>query len=134
VAGYSPTPLPAKLGIKPLQTRVLIHAPPHYSVELGLPITSNIDVHDLQGSFDWIQAFYSERALLGQEISVLKAHLTSSGQLWLSWPKQALLVNADLKEQDVRSIGLEVGLVDVKVAAINQVWSGLKFVFRRQDR
>ena len=86
------------------------------------------------GSLDWVHAFYGSRQMLEQELATLKQHLAPAGQLWVSWPKKSSGVTSDLDENIVRQIGLANGLVDVKVAAIDDTWSGLKFVYRLKDR
>jgi len=83
---------------------------------------------------DFIQFFTNERRALEREFAKLARALTPAGMLWISWPKQSSGVATDLTEDVIRAIGLAHGLVDVKVAAVDDVWSGLKFVRRMKDR
>jgi hypothetical protein len=133
-AGYSGTPLPQKLGLKP-GMRVALIAPPQDYMTLiewsdGVIFVDETALTDC----DWIQAFYTERAFFESDIDRLRAALRPNGQIWISWPKKAARVPTDLNETIIRDVGLAAGLVDVKVAAISAIWSGLKFVIRLKDR
>jgi hypothetical protein len=86
------------------------------------------------GPLDFVQFFTKERAELEAEFPALKQAIASNGSLWISWPKKASKVATDLNENIVREVGLAHGLVDVKVCAVDEIWSGLKFVFRVKDR
>ena len=86
------------------------------------------------GLLDFIQFFTSQKQELARRFAALKRALAPAGMLWISWPKRASGVATDLTEDVVRAIGLAHGLVDVKVAAVDDVWSGLKFVRRLRDR
>ena len=86
------------------------------------------------GDLDFIHAFYTERAEFEAEYPLLKAALRKNGMLWISWPKKASKVKTDMNEDIIRDFALAHGLVDVKVAAIDEVWSGLKLVYRLKDR
>ncbi len=133
-AGYSGTPLPRKLGIRPGIRLALIAAPDGFAAVLGeLPDGVRIH-HRLQGRFDVIVAFATRRAPLSLRLPALRAALQPDGGLWLAWPKRASRVASELEEADVRAIGLATGLVDNKVCAIDETWSGLRFVYRRADR
>jgi hypothetical protein len=88
----------------------------------------------MKGPLDFIQFFSSRRSHLDEQFPKLKASLSPSGMLWVSWPKGSSGVPTDLTENVVRDIGLTNGLVDVKVCAVDETWSGLKFVFRLKDR
>ena len=134
-AGYSARPLAAKLGIKAGMRVALIHAPDKY-LELLAPIPAGVIwVADLaEGEVDLIQYFTSERAALTRDFLLLKGALRPAGMLWISWPKRAAKVPTDLDENIVRQIALDLGLVDVKVAAIDSTWSTLKLVYRLTDR
>jgi hypothetical protein len=83
---------------------------------------------------DWIQAFYTRRIDFEAQIAHLRAAIRPNGQIWISWPKKAAKVPTDLDENIIRDVGLAAGLVDVKVAAVDAMWSGLKFVIRLKDR
>jgi hypothetical protein len=133
-AGYSGTPLVKKLGIKAGFRIIILNAPDNYAMTLG-DLPDGVDIaHDLNGQFDFIHFFTTERALLEVQFPVLKAALLPTGMLWLSWPKRAAKMITNLDENIIRDIGLSNGLVDVKVAAIDEHWSGLKFVYRVKDR
>lgn len=90
--------------------------------------------HEGNGPFDLIQYFTTQQKKLKQSFPKLKEKLAIDGSLWISWPKQSSKVPTDLNENDVMHIGLEYGLVDVKVIAVDETWSGLKFVYRLKDR
>ena len=133
-AGYSTTPLVKKLGIKPGAALRIMNPPPDYDQTLG-PLPDNVDLRpDLDQPLDFIQLFTDSHADLETQFPRLKAALARDGMLWISWPKKASKVPTDVTETVVREVGLANGLVDVKVAAIDQIWSGLKFVFRLEDR
>ena len=134
-AGYSGSPLVKKLGIQPGFRVAFVHAPADYFLLPHLPPdVTQIALSDAQGDCDFVQAFYTERAILAEEFPLLKAALRKDGMLWVSWAKKAAKIPTDLDENIVRDIGLAAGLVDVKVAAVDNTWSGLKFVYRVKDR
>lgn len=133
-AGYSGTPLVRKLGIKPGFVILVLNAPDNYAETLGSLPDRVTQSDTLTGRLDFIQLFTKERAELEMYFPDLKSALASNGMLWISWPKKASKVPTDLDENIIREIGLANGLVDVKVAAMDAVWSGLKFVFRVEDR
>jgi hypothetical protein len=132
MAGYSNTPLAQKLGLRIDSTNGLLHEPVGYGALL--PEYYAAMTKELTGTFDWLQAFYTETELLKREFPQLKEHLARNGQLWISWPKKTSSLVSDLNENIVQAIGLANGLVDVKVAAIDEQWSALKFVYRLRDR
>ncbi len=133
-AGYSGTPLDRKLGIKPELTVTVVNAPKHYRRLLGrLPTGVKITERG-NGPLDFIHCFATKRALLNSKFAVLERALAPAGALWISWPKGASRVPTDLTEDVIRAIGLAHGLVDVKVCAVDETWSGLKFVRRLRDR
>lgn len=131
MAGYSGTPLIKKLGIKPgfrIQTR---HAPSHYLSLLGeLPP----DVVEGVKSCDFIHAFFVERADFEEELETLITMIKPDGMIWISWPKKASKVSTSMTEDVVREVALPIGLVDIKVCAVDAVWSGLKLVIRKELR
>jgi hypothetical protein len=133
MAGYSGKPLANKLGIKAGQTVYFEQAPENYKNTLG-PLPQTTVVKTLKGLCDFIQFFTKVRAELELNFPRLKQNLASNGSLWISWPKGASKIKTDLNENVVREIGLKHGLVDVKVCAVDEVWSGLKFVYRLNDR
>jgi hypothetical protein len=134
MAGYSKTPLVKKLGIKPGFRVIILNAPESYAHTLGELPENVIVANTLTGPLDFIHFFTTRRETLAAEFPQLKQALTPSGTLWISWPKRSARVETDLTEDIIRAIGLENGLVDVKVAAVDEVWSGLKFVYRLKDR
>ena len=132
--GYAQRPLAAKLGLKPGMRALLLDAPPGYLDALGA-VAAQMEfceppAHDL----DFIQVFATDHAALVAQLPALVAALTPQGALWLCWPKRAAKLPTDLRERQVREAGLAAGLVDVKVTAIDPIWSGLKFVTRLRDR
>lgn len=133
-AGYSKKSLIEKLGIKDGFAIAILGAPENYSATLGKLPSSVRQANKLKGPLDFIQFFASKRTLLEKHFPKLKAALSPSGMLWVSWPKASSGVPTDLSENLVREIGLANGLVDVKVCAVDEVWSGLKFVYRIKDR
>jgi hypothetical protein len=133
-AGYSGTPLVRKLGIKPGSVLALISAPADFDAVLGdLPdgVTSR---RRAAGSCDVVVAFFVRRADLERRLPALRRALDVDGGLWIAWPKRASGVDTDLREGPVRELGLAAGLVDNKVCAIDETWSGLRFVYRVADR
>ncbi len=133
MAGYSGKPLVAKLGIKPGSTIAILGAPRGYDRLLGrLPEVRRRST--ATGRLDFVQFFTTEKHELERRFATLARSLTPAGMLWISWPKKASGVATDLTEDVIRAVGLAHGLVDVKVAAVDDVWSGLKFVRRLKDR
>jgi hypothetical protein len=134
-AGYSGTPLPRKLGVRDGHVVLLDRLPD--GLDLGLPPTA-IVVRRLRGDLDVSVTFHTVLATLSKRLPVLFDHTVTAGMVWVAWPKQAaakrLGLATDLNENVVRGLGLDLGWVDVKVAAIDEVWSGLKFVRRLADR
>lgn len=131
-SGYSGTPLVKKLGLKP-GTNYAIHTPTDYLESLDLAADVML-AKRITPAADFAQAFYTSKARLESGFAALKASLRSTGQLWICWPKATSKMETDLNANVVREIGLAGGLVDVKVAAIDDDWSGLKFVYRTKDR
>lgn len=137
MAGYSSTPLPRKLGIKEGHTLALIDAPPGFDTTLGaLPfgVTVKRDAKSRAGAIDVIVVFSKSAADFRRRFAPLTKRLRPSGGLWAAWPKKASGVVTDLTEDVVRRHALECGLVDNKVCAIDDVWSGLRVVYRLVDR
>lgn len=134
MAGYSGTPLVKKLGIKSGDVIYLHNCPDRYT-ELLNPLPEKITFRQtLTGDFDFIQIFVKDSTSFQHAFGKTKKHLKKNGMLWVSWPKKASKIETDLNENIIRDIGLKSGLVDVKVCAVDDVWSGLKFVFRLKDR
>jgi hypothetical protein len=132
-AGYSARSLSDKLGIKAGARIAFVGAPKGYDTTLGKlpPVTQ---AKTLRGPLDLIQVFVTNRAELIRRFPALRKALAIDGALWVSWPKKASGVATDVVEDVVREIGLAQGLVDVKVCAVDETWSGLKFVYRLADR
>ena len=134
MAGYSSTPLPKKLGIKEGSRIALVNAPKDFENELGkLPDKAEF-VKRLTNSLDIILFFVLTEGALARDFARLAKKLTSNGMIWIAWPKKSSGVATDLSFDSVQRIGLDAGLVDVKICAIDETWSGLKFVYRLKDR
>jgi hypothetical protein len=134
MAGYSGTPLPQKLGIKD-QFRVAFSGLPlDVKTELDGSLKTCEIAKDGQGLLDFAMIFEKSATGLKKNFGDFAKRLTPSGMLWVSWPKKSSGVATDLTEDEVRRIGLAAGLVDVKVCAVSELWSGLKFVVRVKDR
>jgi hypothetical protein len=133
-AGYSGTPLVRKLGIREGARLAVLEAPSGFELTLGeLPDGVKL-LRQARAPLDVIVAFFTARSALEQRLPRLKSALTPSGGLWIAWPKRASGSTTDLTEGLVRELGLAGGLVDNKVCAIDEVWSGLRLVYRRADR
>ena len=132
--GYSGKPLVEKLGMKPGMRVFLINPPDHYSTLLGSFPDGASMAKSLKGPLDLIHLFTSSTKDLDKQFARAKKQLAYNGALWVSWPKGSSGVKTDLNENVVREIGLEQGLVDVKICAVDETWSGLKFVYRLKDR
>ena len=133
-AGYSGTPLVRKLGIKPDSRVGLMGAPDGFDETLG-ELPDGVTVRrSARGPLDVIVAFTVSRAELERRLPVLRRSLDQAGGLWIAWPKRASGVATDVGEGVVRELGLAAGLVDNKVCAIDEVWSGLRLVYRLRDR
>lgn len=135
MAGYSGTPLATKLGVKDGYVVLLDRLPA--GLDLGLPPTATV-VRRLRGGLDLTVTFHTRLGRLADRLPVLFERTVTDGMVWVAWPKQAaakrLGIATDLNENVVRALGLELGWVDVKVAAVDDTWSGLKFVRRLADR
>jgi hypothetical protein len=135
MSGYSGTPLPKKLGIKPGHRVLLLSAPEQFeSGTLGeLPDGVRV-ARRLSGTADVIVSFHTERADLAKRMPKLREAMEPAAGLWIAWPKRASKVPTDLTEDVVRELALENVLVDNKVAALDETWSGLRLVIRLRDR
>lgn len=131
-AGYSGTPLPKKLGIKEGYRFALLDSPADVKAELKTALAGCRAVKD--GPLDYVHVFVTTQADLQSKFSRWARELAPAGMLWVSWPKKTSGVVTDLDENVVRQVGLGAGLVDVKVCAVSEVWSGLKLVIRLKDR
>jgi hypothetical protein len=131
-AGYSGTPLVAKLGIKAGARMQIVNPPADFPETLGGLPESVMRVS--RGSLDFAMLFVSKQSDLAKRFPGFRDRLASNGMLWIAWPKKISGVPSDLSEDIVRVMGLDGGLVDVKVCAVDDTWSGLKFVRRLRDR
>lgn len=131
-AGYSGKPLIEKLGIKEGTKCAALNAPNHYLALLGtLPDGVKIQSR-LRKEMDFIHFFSVEAGELAKKFPLLVKSLANKGTIWISWPKKTSSITTDLTEHVVREIGLKLGVVDVKVCAVDEDWSGLKFLRRRK--
>ncbi|WP_417452000.1 DUF3052 domain-containing protein [Kordiimonas sp.] len=131
MAGYSGAPLIKKLGIKNGFRLKLVHTPDYYGELLGKMPAGTVET---ASDCDFIHAFYKDRTLFTEEISTLMTTIHRSGMIWVSWPKKSSKVPTDMTEDVIREVALPLGLVDVKVCAVDEVWSGLKLVIRKKLR
>jgi hypothetical protein len=131
-AGYSGTPLVKKLGIKSGARFQLVNAPSGFDRTLGkLPADARATP---RGTLDFAMLFARRHVELRKDFPRLRDRLESNGMLWVAWPKKAAKIDTDVSESVVRELGLAAGLVDVKICAVDETWSGLKFVRRLKDR
>ena len=134
MAGYSGTPLPQKLGIKPGTIVVAIAAPENYRKLLGqIPSGVNFATRPV-GNTKFIHLFVKERRVLQTELESLRRKIAEDAAVWVSWPKKSSGVPTDVTEDVIRAVALPIGFVDIKVCAIDDTWSGLKLMIRRENR
>ena len=134
MAGYSGTPLAQKLGIKAGSRLLLVGAPDGYTALLE-PLPGGVIFDEqLSEATDIVQIFAVQRAELEQLLSHYRTKLKPTGVVWVSWPKKSAKVPTDITEDIIREVALPIGYVDVKVCAVDQVWSGLKLVIRKELR
>lgn len=139
-AGYSGTPLPQKLGLKDGQRVLFISLPKElkdlrtsrHFVEIAEAGWETFG--DGDRGYDVIHGFTASRAVLEKAAKPLMDEIERNGSIWISWPKKASKVMTDITEDVIREVVLQIGLVDVKVAAVNEIWSGLKLVIRKELR
>ena len=135
MAGYSGTPLVKKLGIKEGSAMLLVSPPEGFLETLGpLPADAEIVSPRSREKLDVVLLFVLSQKKLEREFARLAARLKLAGGLWVCWPKKASGVKTDLTEDVIREVGLAAGLVDNKVCAVDETWSGLRFVMRLADR
>lgn len=135
MAGYSGTPLPRKLGIKPGHRVLLLRAPDGFEPHVLGPLPDDVRVaRTARGTADVIVAFMRSRAELAGRMPTLRERMEPAAGLWIAWPKRSSGVATDLTEDVVRELALANRLVDNKVAAIDATWSGLRLVIRLADR
>lgn len=134
MAGYSGTPLVKKLGIKPGFRLYAKNAPENYE-ELIAPLPEKVQISQrLTNDLDMIHLFTTSRVELANNIVTFMGHIKQDGMIWISWPKKSAKVPTDVTEDVIREIILPLGLVDVKVCAVDAIWSGLKLVIRKENR
>jgi hypothetical protein len=134
MAGYSGKPLSQKLGIKLGMCVVAIDAPKNYRKLLG-KLPSDVEfARQARNDSAFIHFFVYRRSNLEKQLQRLRAKLADDGTLWISWPKKAAAVPTDVTEDVIRAVALPLGLVDTKVCAIDETWSGLKLMIRRENR
>ena len=134
MAGYSGTPLVRKLGIRPNEKIAALNAPDHYAELLGdLPAGATI-ADRVPAKAAFVHLFVTERAELAKTLSSLRSKIDDAGMVWVSWPKKSAKVPTDVTEDTIREVALPLGYVDVKVCAVDEKWSGLKLMIRRENR
>lgn len=134
MAGYSGRPLAKKLGIKPGETVVAINPPANYRrLLVGLPPGAKFS-DQAKADFDFAHLFVSERRQLQKRMPILRKRIADTGVIWISWPKKSSGVETDITEDTIRDVALPLGLVDTKVCAVDEIWSGLKLMVRRENR
>jgi DUF3052 family protein len=134
MAGYSGTPLVKKLGIKEGFNIVFVNAPKNFKSDMDLPSEVCVNTSATRQPLDFVLLFVKTEKDLLQKFVHLAAKLKPNGMLWVAWPKKSSGVPTDLSFTNVQAIGLDAGLVDVKICAVDETWSGLKFVIRVKDR
>jgi len=134
MAGYSHTPLSQKLGVKPGTTVITINPPDNY-VRLLTPLPERVKVSSrLTQDCLFVHLFSQKRAELERYLSRLRSKISDLGVVWISWPKKAAKIETDVTEDVIRVVALPLGFVDTKVCAVDETWSGLKLMVRRENR
>ncbi len=134
MAGYSATPLARKLGIKPGLRVHVVGAPENYRQLLD-PLPNDVTfAPTLRGKVDLIHVFVTAGDDLAAKLATYRKRIVDNGVIWVSWPKKAAKVPTDVTEHVIRAMALPLGLVDVKVCAVDETWSGLKLVIRMENR
>lgn len=133
-SGYSGTPLPKKLGYKPLSKVLLIGAPAEYKTLLG-DLPEGVSFAKKAGpDVDLVHLFTVKKAELQRELAALRKQLSADAAVWVSWPKKSAKVPTDITEDTIRAVALPMGYVDIKVCLVSEVWSVLKLVVRKELR
>jgi hypothetical protein len=134
MVGYSGTPLAKKLGIKDGSRIFLSNAPKDY-LNLVAPLPIGVQMMpEMTGETDIVHLFSTEKAQLAEALGACLAKLKPDGVIWVSWPKKSSKVTTDITEDTIREVALPLGLVDIKVCAVDDIWSGLKLVIRKENR
>jgi hypothetical protein len=132
-AGYSGTPLAKKLGIKE-GFKIALYNQPEYYFKLFTDFPADVKLINNKTTVDFIHYFIKEEKQLAKEINKLKNQVEQNGMIWISWPKKSSKVETDVTENVIRNIALKNGLVDIKVCAVDETWSGLKLVIPVKER
>jgi hypothetical protein len=133
MAGYSGTPLPQKLGIKPGTNIVVVNEPTNYRELIG-KLDRVTFSNRIGANSDFVHIFAKRRSELESKLSILRGKISDNGTIWVSWPKKSANVPTDITEDVVREVALPLGFVDIKVCAVDETWSGLKLMIRRENR
>jgi hypothetical protein len=134
MAGYSGTPLAKKLGIKPGATICTVGVPPHY-LSLLEPLPADVTISRRpMDNIEIVHIFTKSRSELIELLTRYRAKIKQDGAIWVSWPKKSSGISSEVTENTVREVALPMGLVDIKVCAVDDVWSGLKLVIRKEER
>ena len=134
MAGYSGTPLARKLGLREGMRVILLNAPKHYEALIAPAPPCATYSTRLSAGADMVHLFATERRRLSEALAASVAKLSQGGMIWVSWPKRASQVPTVITEDTIREVAFPLGLVDIKVCAVDEVWSGLKLVIRKALR
>ena len=136
MAGYSGTPLAKKLGLKPEMPAAVLNAPWDYAAVLGLEASPMVVAPDqsIPDGADFLHLFTASRSELERRLAEARTTMAADGMLWVSWPKKSSKLPSEITEDTIREVCLPMGLVDVKVCAVDDIWSGLKLVIRKELR
>ena len=134
MAGYSKTPLAQKLGIKPGMNVAALNPPANYR-KLLAPLPAGVSFTEKAApGARFVHLFVSQRRVLEKELKRLRRLIDDAGVLWISWPKKSAGLGSDITEDVIREVCLPLGFVDIKVCAVDETWSGLKLMIRRENR
>lgn len=134
MAGYSGTPLAQKLGIKPGSIVVVLNQPANYRKLLGKG-ARGVEFSDfVRPDCSFVHLFSTHRSELKQNLRLLHSNIADAGVIWVSWPKKSSKISSDVTEDVIREVALPLGLVDIKVCAVDETWSGLKLMIRKINR
>jgi hypothetical protein len=134
MSGYSGTPLLQKLGIKPGTAVTVINRPSNYAALLG-PLPDGVHfVSRIARGCEFVHFFTTDRGELEKCLTRLRSHLVDTGVVWISWPKKSAGIRSTVSEDVIRAVALPLGFVDTKVCAVDETWSGLKLMIRRENR
>jgi hypothetical protein len=135
MAGYSSTPLWKKLGYKGELEALVVGAPASYETQLELPPGTKVCwLAKAKPGMAFVHVFCREASTLKRKLAQFRRQIASDGTIWVSWPKKTAGVKTDITEETVRACALPIGLVDIKVCAVDEVWSGLKLMIRKTER